>query len=177
MDYNLRNTDVRQWIAQLVKTYSSVSQPFLACDILRKRIIIRGTWRRTHSNLLQSLTPFWKCIFNGILKDALACGTPEYRKRHPRVPRHPIGKHWPNQTLFCQNAKNAYLHHGMNKFCMQLSLYQHVRKNLARILARWVGAKLSRLHCKMWSYRKAIVGFERWFEQKPTSAMCMQDYF
>jgi len=58
MDYNLRNTDVRQWIAQLVKTYSSVSQPFLACDILRKRIIIRGTWWRTHSNLLQSLTPF-----------------------------------------------------------------------------------------------------------------------
>ena len=68
---------------------SSVSEPFLACGTLRKRIIICGSQWWIHSNLLLSLMTFWKCIFNGILKDALACSTPEYRKWHTRVPRHP----------------------------------------------------------------------------------------
>jgi len=39
--------------------------------------------------LLQGLMTVWKCIFNSILKNALARGTPGYCKWHPRVPRHP----------------------------------------------------------------------------------------
>jgi len=30
-----------------------------------------------------------KCIFNSILKNSLARGTPGYCKWHPRMPRHP----------------------------------------------------------------------------------------
>jgi len=64
----------------------STSQTFRLAPLYRKELQFAAT---SEEHIAKGLMTFGKYIFNDILKNALACGTPEYRKWHPRVPRNP----------------------------------------------------------------------------------------